>query len=96
MPLHLVTQLHFARSEFQRCLEGLPAEDAIHRLEPANSISWMVGHMANQEQTYWLFLAKEEVVVPGLYNLVGTGKPATTPPLAEMWEAWQTITRVCG
>ncbi|MCA9982061.1 MAG: DUF664 domain-containing protein, partial [Anaerolineales bacterium] len=54
----LVTQLRFARSEFGRVLAGLSAEDAVKRLEPMNCISWMVGHLANQEQFYWLFLAQ--------------------------------------
>ncbi|MBE3039181.1 MAG: DinB family protein, partial [Chloroflexi bacterium] len=49
----LVTQLRFARSEFVRCLDGIPAEDAVRRMGPMNSISWMVGHLSNQENTYW-------------------------------------------
>ena len=31
--------------------------------------------------------------MPGLNDLVGTGKPASTPPLDEMWAAWRTITQ---
>ncbi len=34
MPHPLVNQLRFARSEFQRCLEGLIDEDARTRLGP--------------------------------------------------------------
>ena len=90
----LVTQLHFARSEFRRCLEGLSDEDAQTRLLPINSISWMIGHLANQEQFYWVYLAQGKAVQPNLYELVGTGRPATTPPLAEMWQVWQAITAV--
>ena len=88
----LVDQLRFARSEFVRCLEGISAEDAIRRLEPMNCISWMVGHLANQESAYWVLIAQGQTLVPGLNNLVGTGKPASTPPLDEMWAAWHTIT----
>ena len=58
----LVTQLRFARSEFKRCLDGLEDEDARKRVGPPNSISWMIGHLANQEQSYWLFLAGGQVV----------------------------------
>lgn len=48
MPFHpLVTQLRFARSEFQRCLDGVSAEDAVHRFELMNCIGWSVGHLAN-------------------------------------------------
>jgi uncharacterized damage-inducible protein DinB len=88
----LVTQLRFARSEFQRCLAGLSDQDARTRLNPMNCISWMIGHVANQEHFYWVFLALEKSVAPGLNDLVGFGKPATTPPLDEMWETWQRVT----
>ena len=88
----LVTQLRFARSEFQRCLAGLSDQDARTRLVPMNCISWMIGHVANQEHFYWVFLAQEKSVAPGLNDLVGFGKPATTPPLDEMWETWQRVT----
>ncbi|WP_420632211.1 DinB family protein [Candidatus Leptofilum sp.] len=90
----LVTQLHFARSEFMRCLEGLSDEDARKRLLPMNCISWMIGHLAVQEQFYWIYFAQGKVVKPKLYELVGYGRPASTPPLADMMEAWQTITAV--
>ena len=58
-----------------------------------NCISWMVGHLANQENTYWVFVAQGKKIRPDLYPLVGYGKLATTPPLAEMWAAWHTITQ---
>ena len=89
----LVTQLHFARSEFVRCFEGASAEDALRRMMPLNSLSWIVGHMANQEQGWWLMLAQGRVLVPGLNDLVGYRKPASTPPLDEMWSAWKFITQ---
>lgn len=88
----LITQLQFARSEFVRCLEGLTDEDAQKRLLPMNCISWMIGHVANQEQFYWIYLAQGKLVRPGLNEIVGYGRPASTPPLDEMWLAWRTIT----
>lgn len=88
----LVTQLRFARSEFVRCLDGIPAEDAVRRMGPMNSISWIVGHLANQENGYWVRLAQDKVLFPDLNNLVGYGKPASMPPLDEMWAAWREIT----
>ena len=30
--------------------------------------------------------------MPGLNDLVGSGKPASAPPLNEMWAAWRNIT----
>jgi uncharacterized damage-inducible protein DinB len=88
----LVDQLRFARSEFVRCLNGVTDEQALRRLEPTNSISWMVGHLANQEQFLWVIVPQGSMPVPGLNDRVGTGKPASTPPLDEMWAAWRTIT----
>ena len=94
MPSHpLVTQLRFARSEFLRCLDGVSAEDALHRFEPMNCISWIVGHLANQEHAYWVLVAQGRTVAPGLDDLAGFGKPATTPPLDEMWTTWRTVTK---
>lgn len=88
----LVTQLHFARSEFVRCLDGISDTDARHRLLPMNCISWMIGHLAAQEQRYWLYLSQGEVLFPDLDELVGYGRPASTPPLDEMWHTWRQIT----
>lgn len=93
MSVHpLVTQLRFARSEFARCLEGVSDEDARRRLEPMNCISWIVGHLANQEHYFWVVLAQDQVLYSGLNAQVGTGKPASAPPLDEMWDAWRAIT----
>jgi uncharacterized damage-inducible protein DinB len=94
MSVHpLVTQLRFARSEFARCLEGVSEEDGVKRLMPMNSISWMVGHLTNQEQRYYLMLPGSQLVVPDLNDLVGFGKPASTPPLGEMWANWRIVTQ---
>ena len=94
MPCHpLVTQLRFARSEFLRCLEGVSAEDAVRRFEPMNCLSWIVGHLANQEHGYWVMVGQDRIVAPGLNDLVGFGQPASTPPLDEMWEVWRTVTQ---
>jgi hypothetical protein len=92
MPHPLVTQLRFARSEFVRCLEGISDEDARHRIMPMNCISWMVGHLAAQEQYYFVFFPQGEVPHPQLNKLVGFGHPASTPPLADMWQVWHDIT----
>jgi uncharacterized damage-inducible protein DinB len=91
-PHLLVSQLRFARSEFVRCLEGVSEEDAIRRLMPMNCISWMVGHLANQEHRYWVILAQQKEVAPGLYELAGYGQPASTPPLKDMWAVWRKVT----
>jgi hypothetical protein len=89
----LVTQLRFARSEFLRCLDGVSAKDAVRRIEPMNCISWIVGHLASQEQYLWVEAAQGQNLAPGLYKSVGFRQPPSTPPLEEMWAVWHTITR---
>jgi hypothetical protein len=88
----LVDHLRFARSELVRSLDGVTENEATRRFLPMNSISWIVGHLADQEQRYWLERQGHPHVVKGLNAQVGYGQPASTPPLAEMWEAWRTIT----
>jgi hypothetical protein len=39
-------------------------------------------------------IAQGTELVPGLIDRVGTGRPASTPPLAEMWSVWRTVTGV--
>ncbi len=88
----LTVQLRFARSELVRCLTGVSAEDAIRRLPPMNSISWIVGHLADQENRYWNLLGQGRPLATGLNALVGHGRPASTPPLSEMRTAWEQVT----
>jgi uncharacterized damage-inducible protein DinB len=88
----LVTQLRFARNELLRGLEGVSAEEAQRRFLPMNCISWTVGHLADHEHRYWLGLAQGKDIAPELNDLVGYGKPASTPPWDEMLDTWHKIT----
>src|SRR5438552_18095460 len=88
----LVEQLRFARSEFRRAIEGVTAEEARHRLLPMNCISWNIGHLAWQEQRYWLWRGQGKVLLPHLNEQFANGGPACTPPLADVWDAWHTVT----
>lgn len=88
----LVDQLHFSRTEFVRCLDGVTSTDAVRRVLPMNCLSWIVGHLAVQESAYWVLLAQGKKLYPDLRSLTGTGSPASTPPLEEMWTAWREIT----
>ena len=38
------------------------------------------------------YLAQEKALYPKLHERVGTGSPASAPPLDEMWETWRAIT----
>src|SRR5256885_13783519 len=60
---------------------------------PMNCISWNVGHLAWQEQRYFLTFAQDKVLLPKIQEDFRSGGPASTPSLAEMQTAWQTITR---
>ncbi len=93
MTLHpLVTQLHFARREFVRGFAGVSFADAQRRLQPMNSLSWIVGHLADQEHRYWVIFAQGVNLFPDLKERVGYGRPASTPPLEEMWSTWKQVT----
>ncbi len=93
MPHPLVDQLRFTRSEFVRGLGDVIDPQAQQRFGPMNCISWMIGHMAWQEQRYWLYRAQGQVLVPQLDELLAYGKPASTPPVEEMWAAWRQVTQ---
>jgi len=88
----LVDQLTFARAELVRSLVGVTPEEAVQRIMPMNSLSWIVGHLAFQEQQVFLVRQGMAPVAPELEALVGFGKPASTPPLAAMWGAWDAVT----
>lgn len=88
----LVLQLRFTRREFQRALTGLSDEDARKRFQPMNCISWNVGHLAWQEQRYWLWFGQGQMPYPEINRLFAYGAPASTPPLDEMLTTWTAIT----
>ena len=94
MPHPLVAQLRFARSEFARCLEGVSDEDARHRIMLQLSQKTGGGLLAAQEQEYFVYFPYGEVPHPDLNKSHGFGRPATTPPLAEMWQTWHDVTKV--
>jgi hypothetical protein len=92
MPHPLVDQLHFARSEFARCFDGVTPEDAVRRVQPMNSLSWIVCHLALQESGFWVLLVQGEELRLDLREQLGNRQTPGTPPLDEMWAAWREIT----
>jgi hypothetical protein len=88
----LVEQLRFTRSEFERGLQGLSEEEARRRLLPMNCISWNVGHLAWQEQKYFLYYPQEKLPFPEINTRFAYGAPASAPPLEETLIAWRAIT----
>ena len=89
----LVVQLRFTRSEFRRGLKGLTDPDARQRIQAMNSIGWMIGHLAWQEQRYWLYRAQGILLNPELNQKYAYGQPATVPALEEAWKAWKAVVK---
>jgi DinB family protein len=87
----LVTQLRFTRSEWMRGVMAVTAEEAGRRFGPINPIAWMIGHLAWQEQLYWLERAQDKTVVVEVKRF-GYGKPLTVPPLDDAWAWWRAVT----
>jgi uncharacterized damage-inducible protein DinB len=87
----LVDQLRFTRSEFKRGLEGLADAEARRRFLPMNCISYNIGHMAAQEQRYWLKRAQGRLLIPQVDEAYSYGAPPSTPPLNAALEAWGLI-----
>ena len=88
----LVDQLRFTRNEFMRGVKGLADEDARKRLMPMNCISWNVGHLAWQEQRYFLYFGQGEIMFPDVNEQFAYGAPASRHPLKEVKSAWKKIT----
>jgi uncharacterized damage-inducible protein DinB len=92
MPHPLVNQLRFTRSEFMRAISDITDIEAQKRFLPMNCISWNVGHLAWQEQRYFVTFAQDQVLLPELNEQFASGALACTPSLAEMLTAWRTVT----
>ena len=91
MPHPLVVQLRFTRREWLRGLKTVTAEDASRRVGRINPIAWMIGHLAWQEQLYWLERAQGVTPVPEVKRF-GYGKPLSVPSLDEAWAWWRAVT----
>jgi len=88
----LVDQLRFTRSEFKRGIQGIKDEQARQRFLPMNCISWNIGHLAWQEQRYFLHFGQGFMLYPEINQDFAYGAPASTPPLKDMVSAWKAIT----
>jgi uncharacterized damage-inducible protein DinB len=93
MPHPLVTQLRFTRAEFMRAIKNVSEVDAQKRLLPMNCISWNIGHLAWQEQRYFLHYGQGQMILPEIQQEFAYGAPASTPTLAQVVSAWKTITK---
>jgi DinB family protein len=89
-PHPLVTQLRFTRGEWVRGLRSVTPDEAARRFGPINPIAWMIGHLAWQEQRYFVELAQGTVAVPEVKSF-GFGKPLAVPALDEAWRWWRAV-----
>ena len=92
-PHPLVDQLRFTRSEWLRGLKGVTEEGAARHFGPMNSIGWIVGHLAWQEQRYLLYRPQGIMLREDIQKNFTTGGPMSTPSLAETLAAWRSITK---
>jgi hypothetical protein len=92
MPHPLVLQLRFTRREFLRAVKGVSDEDGQRRFPPLNCLSWNLGHLAWQEQRYFLAFGRGALLLPEIDRLYAYGAPACAPPLSEIVTAWKAIT----
>ena len=95
MPHPLVDQLRFTRSEWERGLAGVSDSDGMRHFGPMNCIGWTVGHLAWQEQRYFLLRAQGKVLFPELNTAFAYGAEMSSPLLSEMVGLWHEVTREC-
>jgi hypothetical protein len=88
----LIDQLRFTRREWRAGLEGVSEEDGARHFGLMNSIGWIVGHLAWQEQRYWLQRAQGLLPYPQLNTVYAFGAPMSTPALAESLDVWNHVT----
>ena len=91
MPHPLVDQLDFTRSEWLRGLEGISEEDGARHLGPMNCVSWTVGHLAWQEQRYFLERAQGKLAFAELNTTYAYGAPMSTPILSDTLRTWREV-----
>ena len=89
----LVDQLRFTRSEWLRGLKGVTEEAGARHFGQMNSIGWIVGHLAWQEQRYLLYRPQGVMLRDDIQRDFTTGGPMSTPSLAKTLAAWRLITK---
>ncbi len=89
----LVEQLRFTRSEWLRGLRGVSEDGGARHFGQMNSIGWIVGHLAWQEQRYLLYRPQGIMLREDIQRDFASGGPMSTPSLAEVLAAWRKITK---
>lgn len=89
---HLVRYLQHVRRELRRALEGMAVADLERHLGGMNSVAWMVGHLAWQEQSYWLTGRGEPDASRLDLKAFGRTRPEAMPTFEALFEAWEKVT----
>ena len=93
MPIHhLVRVLKNTRAELRRAIDGMSEADLERRVAGINSVAWIVGHLAGQEQGLWL----QGRGLPAVADLsaFGHGAEPATPAFGFVFPLWEEITSV--
>ena len=91
-PHPMVEQLRFTRREWLRALQGVTEKDARVHHGQMNSIGWIVGHLAWQEQRYLLVRSQKTMLRKDIQTRFTTGGKKSTPELKDTLAAWREIT----
>ena len=91
-PHPIVEQLRFTRSEWLRALAKVTARDGKKHFARMNSIGWIVGHLAWQEQRYLLWRPQKLMLRRDIQTQFASGGKMSTPELADVLAAWHEIT----
>lgn len=87
---HLVRYVQHVRRELRRAISGMTVTDLERRLGNLNSVAWIVGHLAWQEQSYFLTSRGQ----PSVAELEGYGHGEADPDVAfpPLFAAWESVT----
>jgi uncharacterized damage-inducible protein DinB len=89
-PHHLVRSVQNVRRELRRAVEGMSVPDLERRVAGMNSVAWVVGHLAWQEQSYWL-TSRGAPPASTFVDGFGRSVPDPMPPFEALWEAWEQV-----
>jgi hypothetical protein len=90
LPTHLARVLKNTRGELRRAIDGMSEADLERRVAGINSVAWIVGHLAGQEQGLWL----QGRGLPAVADLsaFGHGAEPSTPAFGFVFPLWEEIT----
>lgn len=87
---HLVRYTRHVRRELRRAVEGMSLQDLDRRLGNLNSVAWIVGHLAWQEQSYFLTSRGEPAIAE--LDGYGGGDPDPAASFVHLFGVWERVT----